>query len=208
MEISASYARELEKQKQRKAMLKAECADALKNADRILFEAGCGHGHWLTNYATQNPQLNCVGIDLIAGRIQKAIQKRDKRGLNNLHFFKAELTEFLEVLPEHVRFDMTVLLFPDPWPKAKHRRRRMVQHAFLDVVADHTDPGGFFCFRSDDVPYYEWTVKHLETHPEWEIDSTAVWPHETETYFQGMMDSYRSVIARRIKHTKSLIADE
>ncbi len=198
MEISASYSRELEKQKQRKAMLKAECATALGNTDRILFEAGCGHGHWLANYAIQYPQLHCVGIDLIAGRIRKAIQKRDKRGLGNLHFFKAELTEFLEVLPRHIRFDMTVLLFPDPWPKAKHHRRRMVQHAFLDIIADRTDPGGCFCFRSDDVPYYEWTIEHLETHPKWEIDSTAEWPHETETYFQEMMDSYQSVIARRI----------
>ncbi len=199
MEISASYARELEKQKQRKATLKTECAAALGSADRILFEAGCGHGHWLTNYAVQNPQQNCVGIDLIAGRIRKAVQKRDKRGLGNLHFFKAELTEFLEVLPEHVRFDMIVLLFPDPWPKAKHHRRRMVQRAFLDAVADRTDPGGCFCFRSDDVSYYEWTVEHLEMHPEWEIDSAAEWPYETETYFQEMMDSYQSVIARRKK---------
>jgi tRNA (guanine-N7-)-methyltransferase len=198
MEISAAHARELEKQKQRKAALKAECINALKNVERILFEAGCGHGHWLTSYAAQNPEQNCVGIDLIAGRVRKAIQKRDKRGLDHLHFFKAELTEFLEVLPKHVRFDMTVLLFPDPWPKAKHHRRRMVQHGLLDAIADRTDSGGCFCFRSDDIPYYEWTVEHLEMHPKWEIDSTAAWPYETETYFQKMMDSYQSVVGRRV----------
>lgn len=198
MEISEAYARELEKQQQRKAALKVECTSALEGVDRILFEAGCGHGHWLTSYAAQHPKQNCVGIDLIAGRIRKAIQKRDKRRLDNLHFFKAELTEFLEVLPKHIRFDMTVLLFPDPWPKAKHHRRRMVQHAFLDTLADRTDLGGYFCFRTDDVPYYDWTIEHLESHSGWKVDSAFLWPHETETYFQGMMDSYQSVIARRI----------
>ena len=199
MEISEAYARELEKQQQRKATLKAECSAALEGVDRILFEAGCGHGHWLTSYAEQNPDTTCVGIDLIAGRIRKAIQKRDKRRLGNLHFFKAELTEFLEILPETMRFDTTMLLFPDPWPKARHHRRRMVQTSFLDVVADRTDPGGCFCFRSDDVSYYEWTVEHLESHPKWKIESSAVWPYETETYFQEMMDSYQSVIARRLE---------
>lgn len=198
MEISTAYARELEKQKLRKAALKAECAKAFKNVNRILFEAGCGHGHWLTSYAEQNPEQVCVGIDLIAGRIRKAILKRDKRGLSNLHFFKAELTEFMEVLPENIRFDRTVLLFPDPWPKAKHHRRRMVQYAFLDALADRTEPEGCFCFRSDDVPYYEWTVEHLKNHPKWQISSSATWPHETETYFQTMMDSYQSLIAKRV----------
>lgn len=198
MEISTAYARELEKQKLRKAALKVECATALKNVSRILFEAGCGHGHWLTSYADQNTEQVCVGIDLIAGRIRKAIQKGDKRGLSNLHFFKAELTEFMEVLPENIRFDRTILLFPDPWPKAKHHRRRMVQYAFLDTLADRTESGGYFCFRSDDIPYYEWTVEHLETHPKWEIAPSATWPHETETYFQNMMGSYQSLIAKRV----------
>lgn len=199
MEISEAYARELEKQQQRKATLKVECTSALEGVDHILFEAGCGHGHWLTSYAEQNPEQTCVGIDLIAGRIRKAIQKRDKRGLGNLYFFKAELSEFLEVLPRTIRFDWTVLLFPDPWPKARHHRRRMVQTSFLDAVADRTDPGGSFCFRSDDVAYYEWTVEHLESHPKWKIEPSAAWPYETETYFQEMMDSYQSVIARRLE---------
>ena len=198
MEISAAHARELEKQKQRKKVLKSELTTALEGVGHVLFEAGCGHGHWLTSYAEQHPEQVCVGIDLVTGRVRKAIQKRDKRQLRNLHFFKAELTEFLEVLPESVRFDRTVLLFPDPWPKAKHHRRRMVQTQFMDVLAERTDPGGWFCFRSDDVPYCEWTIEHLEAHPRWEIDASAVWPHETETYFQEMMESYQSVIARRV----------
>ena len=74
----------------------------------------------------------------------------------------------------------------------------MVQTAFLDAVAERTDPGGLFCFRSDDRPYYEWTLEHLEVNPHWEIDTAAAWPHETETYFQEMMESYQSVIARRV----------
>lgn len=198
MEISEGYARELAKQVQRKAALREECVAALGDAGTILFEAGCGHGHWLTSYAEAHPEQTCVGIDLISWRIRKGLDKRDKRGLKNLHFYKAELGEFLEVLPPHIRFHRTVLLFPDPWPKARHHRRRMVQPAFLDEVARRTDSGGEFCFRSDDRPYFDWAIEHLEAHPEWEIDTSASWPHETETYFQDLMETYFSVVARRV----------
>lgn len=200
MEVSAAYARELEKQKKRKLALKAELEVVLEGVDSILFEAGCGHGHWLTGFAKQNPDQTCLGIDLIAGRVRKALQKRDKHHLNNLHFFKAELTEFLEVLPMHVRFDKTVFLFPDPWPKAKHHRRRMVQASLLDALAERTDPRGLFCFRSDDLAYCQWVSEHLEAHPLWEIDTSKVWFYEAETYFQKMMESYQSLIAVRKGH--------
>lgn len=198
MEISESHARELAKQAERKVELRRSLETDLDGEDRILFEAGCGHGHWLTSYAEAHPEAQCVGIDLISWRIRKGLDKRDKRGLKNLHFYKAELGEFLEVLPEALRFERTVLLFPDPWPKARHHRRRMVQATFLDEVARRTDRGGQFCFRSDDRPYFDWAVEHLEAHPEWEISRAAEWPHEEDTYFQDLMEEYFSVIAVRV----------
>lgn len=198
MEISESHARELAKQAERKAELRESLKSDLAGVDKILFEAGCGHGHWLTSFAEANPETKCVGIDLISWRIRKCLEKRDKRDLGNLHFYKAELGEFLEVLPESIRFERTVLLFPDPWPKARHHRRRMVQTAFLDEVAKRTDTGGQFCFRSDDRPYFDWTIEHLEVHPEWQIDTAAEWPHEKDTYFQDMMEEYHSVVAKRL----------
>ena len=196
-EITEAHARELEKQAARKAELVKTCRADLAGVDRILFEAGCGHGHWLTDYAEANPGMICAGIDLISWRVRKGNEKKAKRGLRNLHFYKAELSEFLGALPAAIRFDRTVLLFPDPWPKAKHHRRRMVQLSFLDEVARRTDRGGEFCFRSDDRPYFDWTVEHLSEHPDWEIDESAQWPYESETYFQSLMDEYYSVVAKR-----------
>ncbi|HBR94597.1 MAG TPA: tRNA (guanosine(46)-N7)-methyltransferase TrmB [Opitutae bacterium] len=197
-EISEAHARELAKQAARKAELVETCRKDLAGCDRILFEAGCGHGHWLSDYAEANPDVICVGIDLITWRIRKGNDKKAKRGIQNLHFYKAELSEFLESLPDSIRFERTVLLFPDPWPKAKHHRRRMVQPAFLDEVARRTDVGGEFCFRSDDRPYFDWAVEHLEAHSDWSIDASAAWPYESETYFQSLMDEYFSVVAKRV----------
>ena len=124
MELSEGHAKELAKQAARKTALKKECLQILGGVERIVFEAGCGHGHWLTAYAEAHPEQTCLGIDLIAHRVRKGQEKCAKRDLPNLHFLKAELGEFLEVLPPEIRFDLTVFLFPDPWPKARHHRRR------------------------------------------------------------------------------------
>ena len=197
IEISEAHARELEKQAARKTELVRACRADLAGVKRIVFEAGCGHGHWLADYAEVNPCVFCIGIDLISWRIRKANEKKAKRGLKNLQFYKAELSEFLGALPFAIRFDRTILLFPDPWPKAKHHRRRMVQPSFLDEVARRTERGGEFCFRSDDLHYFQWTIERLTEHPEWEIDQLAQWPYESETYFQSLMDEHYSIVAKR-----------
>lgn len=197
-EISEPYARELAKQTLRKDKLCAELTKDLACVESILFEAGCGHGHWLTDYAESYPNTICVGIDLISWRVRKCNEKKSKRGLKNLYFYKAELSEFLEVLPESVRFERTVLLFPDPWPKARHHRRRMIQANLLDELARRSDRGGEVCFRSDDRPYFDWTIQHLNEHNQWLIEPSANWPYESATYFQDFMDKYFSVVAKRV----------
>lgn len=196
--ISEAHARELAKQARRKEDLRTAVEFDLAGVERVLFEAGCGHGHWLSDFAEANPHTVCLGIDLISWRIRKGKEKKAKRGLANLHFYKAELGEFLDVLPAAIRFERTVLLFPDPWPKARHHRRRMVQPAFLSEVARRTDRGGELCFRSDHRPYFDWTLEHLTEHSDWQIDESAPWPYEGETYFQSLMEEYFSVLAVRV----------
>tara|TARA_B100001769_G_C22069923_1_gene575860 strand:+ start:89 stop:754 length:666 start_codon:yes stop_codon:yes gene_type:complete len=197
-EIPEGYLKELKRQEARKSELAQLLKEALKSEERIVFEAGCGHGHWLTSYAMKAPEHCCLGIDLIASRIAKANNKKDKRSLNKLHFLKAELTEFLEVLPEYIRFQSIIFLFPDPWPKARHHKNRMIQYPLLELLAQKIAPGGKLFFRTDDRGYYDWTVEHLEASKVWAIDKDAEWIHEEATYFQDLMDSYYSVIAQPI----------
>ncbi|HAZ66064.1 MAG TPA: tRNA (guanosine(46)-N7)-methyltransferase TrmB, partial [Opitutae bacterium] len=63
-------------------------------SDTITLEIGCGHGHWLTAYGAEHANEKCVGIDLLNDRLKKSEAKRAKRGLTNVHFMKAEASEF------------------------------------------------------------------------------------------------------------------
>jgi len=181
---------------ERKAALAQWCRDTLPAGEPIVLEFGCGHGHFLTAYAQAFPELTCVGIDIIHRRIEKANEKARKRSLDHLHFIKAEADEFVEALRGHTTVAAFFMLFPDPWPKKRHFKHRMVQTEFLAEIASLAAPGTRFHFRSDHTGYHRWTSSLLYAHPQWEILPDAPWPFEQETVFQSHMESYHSVIAQ------------
>lgn len=195
MPNSEGYLKELRRSEERKAEIGQFLQHYLPDPAKIVFEAGCGHGHWLTSYAMENSNQMCLGIDLIAGRVDKANQKKEKRDLKNVHFLKAELGEYLDVLPKGITFEAVIFLFPDPWPKARHHKKRMIQSTLLEKLANRMESCGRFYFRTDDRSYFDWTVEHLNESKFWKIQDEADWLHEESTYFQNLMDDYFSVVA-------------
>lgn len=177
--------------------LKEDVRKILANTRTLTLEFGSGHGHYLTAYAEAHPKEVCLGLDLITKRVEKANAKVEKRDLANIRFLKAEATELLSVFPDSVEVTKVFMLFPDPWPKKRHFKNRMIQHAFLTDLACKCPIGAPFFFRTDHAGYFEWTQEHLQAHPDWEIDPKARWPFEQTSYFQDMMDSWQSLIARR-----------
>ncbi|MAV39185.1 MAG: tRNA (guanosine(46)-N7)-methyltransferase TrmB [Puniceicoccaceae bacterium] len=200
--LSEGHRKELMRQADRKKALSKRLADCVSSDAQIIFEAGCGHGHWLTSYAEKHTDCSCIGIDLIAGRIDKANAKKAKRAISHLNFIKAELNEFLEVLAPSVRFKAVVFLFPDPWPKARHHKKRMIQLPLLEALSQRMAEGGALYFRTDDRGYFEWTEERLAESPFWQINRTRNWLHEEATYFQDLMETYYSLVAEPINSTK------
>ena len=159
-------------------------------------EIGCGHGHWLTDFAIAEKKRFLVGVDLITKRVEKANLKMEKRNLNNLLFLKAEAKEFLSLIPESISIHNTYMMFPDPWPKFKHHKRRLIQQSFLSLLASKTLPKGKFFFRTDYNPYFEWTAQHLNESTDWTLVSDTL-PYEHASYFQDLLPEFQSLSASR-----------
>jgi tRNA (guanine-N7-)-methyltransferase len=193
-----NHALELERQLQRRVLLRETLAQCLGGVGSCLLEPGCGHGHWLTAYAAQYPDTVCVGLDLLRERIEKARAKAARAGLKQVHFIKAELLECLDCLPAGLKLQNIVFLFPDPWPKKRHHRRRMIQMDTLSALAERATEDAKLYFRSDDADYVEWTREMLHAHTDWQLDESIPWLFEQETLFQRKMVSYQSLQARRI----------
>lgn len=182
----------------RKRELKAFCSEILTGRFPFTLEIGCGHGHWLTAYAETYPNEFCVGIDIIGHRIAKSELKRKNCSAQNLVFCRAESMEFIQSIPRTVKLKQVFILFPDPWPKTRHYKNRLIQVEFLDQLAAVMDKESRLYFRTDHNDYFKWASKKIQQHSAWELDRRYEWPFEKETYFQMIHPSYYSLSAQAI----------
>jgi tRNA (guanine-N7-)-methyltransferase len=160
----------------------------------INLEIGCGHGHWLTSFAAKHPSKNFVGIDLITKRINKASSKVTKRSLNNVSFCKADANEFLEFCD--IVLSNTFIMYPDPWPKKRHFKRRLIQFPFLDLLAQKTQGGGKLYFMTDHTDYFDWSYAMISDSKHWNF-TKGKWPHEECSYFQNILPANQFFCASR-----------
>lgn len=193
--LDTAFARRV---KSRRGALTEQCEALFEGVSRITLEIGCGHGHWLSAYSAANPEEHCVGVDIIAKRLKRADRKKESLELNKLLFIKAEAREFLEALPESVVLQKIFVLFPDPWPKKRHNRRRLIQDRFLHTLAERAGEGAQFFFRTDNKDYFEHGLEIVQAHARWALCEGEAWPFEHQSFFQDLLPDYQSLIARKI----------
>jgi tRNA (guanine-N7-)-methyltransferase len=118
-------------------------------------ELGCGDASFLVEYARQNPTRNFIGVERLLGRIQKLDKKGRRLGLTNLRGLRIESAYFLEyLLPPHAAAALHIY-FPDPWPKKKHRKFRLINEKFPVLACNALVPGGTAFLRTDDADYFQ-----------------------------------------------------
>ena len=196
MENPTRTAEHLARIDQRHNDLREELASLIPAKSVIVWEVGSGHGHFLTAYAAAHPDQICVGVDITRDRIERGIRKRNRAKLTKLHFIHAEANDFLRALPAGVTFSSVYILFPDPWPKRRHHKNRILQADFLSAVAVRAGQGARLHFRTDYEPYFKEATQVIATHPAWQI-AAEPWPFEQLTVFQSRAAQHHSLTARR-----------
>ena len=180
----------------RRRDLEIWCAEAFAGRSRFVLEIGCGHGHFLTAYAQAHPDELCVGVDIELDRIERALRKQRRSGFPNLHFVRAEGRLFLEALPRGVRATAIYVLFPDPWPKRRHHKNRLLSPSFLECLADKAFAGARLYFRTDYASYFTEALRAAGASASWAVGDEA-WPFEAPTIFQERAREYHSFVAFR-----------
>jgi tRNA (guanine-N7-)-methyltransferase len=116
-------------------------------------DLGCGNGDLLSELARRKPDRNFLGVEKMASRVAKACRKA--AALENVRVLNVEsLYAVRHLLPENC-VETFYLLFPDPWPKRRHQRRRIVQPAFLDSIHRALAPHGIFRIATDQADYFK-----------------------------------------------------
>ena len=180
----------------RRGALSLEIQAVLRGTTSLICEIGSGHGHYLTAFAARNPDKMCVGVDIVDDRVSRANRKRDRAGLTNLHFFHADARLFLETLPAEMTLHSVFVLFPDPWPKKRHHKNRILRPEFLDLIAARAVPDARLYFRTDHQLYFDFAKANVAHHARWQL-TNCEWPFEHVTVFQSRAAHYFSFCAER-----------
>lgn len=118
-------------------------------------ELGCGDASFLAEYARRHPERNFLGVERLLGRIQKLHRKGSRAGLTNLRGVRIESAYFLEYLLPSDCIVALHIYFPDPWPKLKHRRNRLINITFTSLAWRVLKAGGVVYLRTDDADYFQ-----------------------------------------------------
>ena len=116
-------------------------------------DLGCGDGSFLCALAQSAPGNNFLGIERLSGRVQKACRKAAK--LDNVRVLLAETSYVVRYLLPEASVETFYLLFPDPWPKRRHQRRRVLTPEFLQSIHRSLVPNGLLHIATDQVDYFQ-----------------------------------------------------
>lgn len=118
-------------------------------------ELGAGDGSFLAQWAAAHPERNFIGVERLLGRIRKLDRKGRRAGLTNLRLIRLEASYLLEYLVPHHSVSALHVYFPDPWPKKRHARHRLINARFPEVARRVLAPDGSIFLRTDDANYFQ-----------------------------------------------------
>jgi tRNA (guanine-N7-)-methyltransferase len=131
-----------------------------RHAPRTL-EIGFGNGEHLLERALAAPERDFLGVEVHRPGVGHLLLAVDKAGLTNLRVIAHDAVDVLQHQIPASSLDEVQLLFPDPWPKARHHKRRLIQPEFADLVASRLSPGGRFHLATDWEPYADEMLRVL-----------------------------------------------
>ncbi len=125
-------------------------------------EIGFGDGGALLEMAEKKPECNFIGVEVHRPGIGRLLLQLEARRLTNVRVFCEDGIEVLSTAIAEQTLEAVYLYFPDPWPKKKHHKRRIIQNPFIELVATRLAANGHFHFATDWQPYAEQALERLE----------------------------------------------
>ncbi len=145
------------------APLRSEAA--FGNDHGVTVEIGFGMGIATAMIAEANPDQNYLGIEVHTPGIGRLLWEIEKRGLSNIRIVEHDAVEVLEDMIADSSVAAFHIFFPDPWPKKRHHKRRLVKRPFTDLLASKLADGGYLYMATDWAEYGDWALAELSATP-------------------------------------------
>jgi tRNA (guanine-N7-)-methyltransferase len=173
----------------------------------LRLEIGFGGGEHLIHRAQEHPQVGFIGVEPFVNGMAKLLVEVDRLAITNIRVHGLDATRLLRRLPA-ASLDEICLLYPDPWPKRRQRKRRFVSQESLRLIARALKPRGLFRFASDIDDYVGWTLVRALASPdlEWVAANASDWRtpypgwpgtrYEAKALREGRTPSYLTFVRR------------
>lgn len=138
-----------------------------RETDSVWLEIGFGAGEHLAWQAARHPEVSMLGAEVYVNGIISLLRHIERDGQTNVRILQGDGRELLDVLPER-SLDRIFILFPDPWPKLRHQKRRIVQRPLLDRLAFAMNDNAELRIATDHSDYLIWMLDVVTSHPDFE----------------------------------------
>ncbi len=167
----------------------------------VWLEVGYGGGEHLAAQALAHPTTGLIGCEPYVNGVASLLRQVAEGGQRNIRIFGDDARLLIDTLAD-ASVDRVFLLFPDPWPKVRHHKRRFIQPGNLDALARVLADGAEFLFATDHMGYARWALAHLTVHPafKWQVEVPADWReppvgwqptrYEAKSIAQGLPRAY------------------
>ena len=145
-------------------------------AAEVWLEIGFGGGEHMAAQAARRPDVLILGAEPFQNGVASALRHIDEQGLTNVRVLDGDARELMARLP-HACLDRAFILFPDPWPKARHNKRRFLQAETVAELARLLKPGARLRFASDWADYVDWSLLRFTANPafRWTAETALDW---------------------------------
>lgn len=150
----------------------------------LIIEIGPGMGESLAPMAAARPEANVLAFEVYRPAIARILAKLDKAGAENVRVIQANAVDGLRQVAPEAGIAELWMFFPDPWHKSKHRKRRLLNHDFADLVASRLQPGAIWRLATDWADYAEQMVEVLDAEPGLHGGVVERWAQRPVTRFE------------------------
>ena len=155
----------------------------------VTLEIGFGGGEHLVAQAVGQPGTRFIGVEPFLNGVASCLRHIEEANAQNIRLHNGDARNVVARLPD-ASLDLVYILFPDPWPKTRHHKRRLIQPEFLDKLARVMKPGAELRFATDWANYAEWTLEHLTRNTQftWTAECAQdwrdAWPGHVQTRYE------------------------
>lgn len=151
----------------------------------LVLEIGFGMGEATVAMAAADPGRDVLAVDVHTPGVGKLLRSLEEHDVTNVRVLEGDAMHVLRVMLDGVTLDEVRVYFPDPWPKARHAKRRLVSPVFCDLVAARLRAGGVLHVATDWRPYADMALRVLSEHDDFEVDGLSERPgHRPLTRFE------------------------